>query len=160
MKKYLSFLLAGSLVVALGACSAQEETKQEEKVEETAGQTEDNAKAVRSSLLSYQGEVTKVIRSVEGTLADPEQDPTAAVATFGDDVKAIAIPEELKDYTTDIEAALENLTQYYTKKAELLKAQATDMSEAETFKEEYITNMTKVFDGVELSPPVFSSLFG
>ncbi|MEK3854616.1 hypothetical protein [Cytobacillus sp. FSL H8-0458] len=161
MKK-LSFLLsAAALTLMLGACSNEEASKGEEK-EETAAETAESAdesKEVRSALLNYQGEVTKVIRNTDASLTAEGQDPAEAAAAFEKDAKAVSVPEELKDYTKDIEAAVDSLSQYYAKKAELVKAGSEDMAEAEPFKEEYINSMTKVFEEVELSPPAFKSVF-
>lgn len=161
MKK-LSFLLsAAALTLMLGACSNKEASKGEEK-EETAAETAESAdesKEVRSALLNYQGEVTKVIRNTDASLTAEGQDPAEAAAALEKDAKAVSVPEELKDYTKDIEAAVDSLSQYYAKKAELVKAGSEDMAEAEPFKEEYINSMTKVFEEVELSPPAFKSVF-
>lgn len=164
MKKSLSFILAGMLVTSVVGCSNAEETKEEEvKVEETTAEVDNNeeetAKAARSALLSYQGEVQKVIRSVEGTLGTEGTEPTETAAQFVEDVKAVTIPAELSEYQADIEAALDNLTQYYTKKAELLKEGAEDTSEASSFKDEYINGMTNVFGQLELNAPLFNTIF-
>ncbi|WP_282140816.1 hypothetical protein [Cytobacillus oceanisediminis] len=161
MKK-LSFLLsAAALTLMLGACSNEEASKGDEKEEGTAETTEaaDEGKEVRSALLSYQGEVTKVIRNTDANLTAEGQDPAEAAAAFEKEAKAVSVPEELTDYTKDIEAAVDSLSQYYAKKAELVKAGSQDMSEAEPFKEEYINSMTKVFEEVELSAPAFNSVF-
>ncbi|MCM3532510.1 hypothetical protein M4D56_25895 [Cytobacillus oceanisediminis] len=160
MKK-LSFLIsAAALTLMLGACSNKASTG-DEKEEATAETTEaaDEGKEVRSALLSYQGEVTKVIRNTDANLTAEGQDPAEAAAAFEKEAKAVSVPEELTDYTKDIEAAVDSLSQYYAKKAELVKAGSQDMSEAEPFKEEYINSMTKVFEEVELSAPAFNSVF-
>lgn len=161
MKK-LSFLLSAAvLILMLGACSNEEASKGEEKEEAAAVTTEaaDEGKEVRSALLSYQGEVTKVIRNTDANLTAEGQDPAEAAAAFEKEAKAVSVPEELTDYTKDIEAAVDSLSQYYAKKAELVKAGSEDMAEAEPFKEEYINSMTKVFEEVELSAPAFNSVF-
>ncbi|WP_370221867.1 hypothetical protein [Cytobacillus sp.] len=163
MKK-LSFLLSAAvLTLMLGACSNEEASKGEEKEEPAAEATEteaaDEAKEVRSALLNYQGEVTKVIRNTDANLTAEGQDPAEAAAAFEKEAKAVSVPEELTDYTKDIEAAVDSLSQYYAKKAELVKAGSEDMAEAEPFKEEYINSMTKVFKEVELSAPAFNSVF-
>ncbi|KON88470.1 hypothetical protein AF332_17725 [Sporosarcina globispora] len=161
MKK-LSFLLSAAvLALMLGACSNEEASKGEEKEEETAETTkaDQESKKVRSALLSYQGEVTKVIRNTEANLTAEGQDPAEAAAAFEKDAKAVSVPEELKDQLKDMEAAVDSLSQYYAKKAELVKAGSEDMAEAEPFKEEYINSMTKVFEKAELSAPSFNSVF-
>ncbi|MBY6053665.1 hypothetical protein [Cytobacillus firmus] len=160
--KRLPFLLsAAALTLMLGACSNEEASKGEEKEEAAAETAEsaDESKEVRSALLNYQGEVTKVIRNTDASLTAEGQDPAEAAAAFEKDAKAVSVPEELTDYTKDIEAAVDSLSQYYAKKAELVKAGSEDMAEAEPFKEEYINSMTKVFEEVELSPPAFKSVF-
>ncbi|WP_436376507.1 hypothetical protein [Cytobacillus sp. BC1816] len=161
MKK-LSFLLSAAvLTLILGACSNEEASKGEEKEESAAETTEaaDEGKEMRSALLSYQGEVTKVIRNTDANLTAEGQDPAEAAAAFEKEANAVSVPEELTDYTKDIEAAVDSLSQYYAKKAELVKAGSEDMAEAEPFKEEYINSMTKVFEEVELSAPAFNSVF-
>ncbi|MDM5225604.1 hypothetical protein QUF73_05215 [Cytobacillus sp. NJ13] len=161
MKK-LSFLLSAAvLTLMLGACSNEEASKGEEKEESAAETTDaaDEAKEMRSALLSYQGEVTKVIRNTDANLTAEGQDPAEAAAAFEKEAKAVSIPEELINYTKDIEAAVDSLSQYYAKKAELVKAGSEDMAEAEPFKEEYINSMTKVFEEAELPAPAFSSVF-
>ncbi|MBG9588772.1 hypothetical protein [Cytobacillus firmus] len=161
MKKLPFLLSAAALTLMLGACSNEEASKGEEK-EETAAETTESAnesKEVRSALLNYQGEVTKVIRNTDASLTAEGQDPAEAAAAFEKDAKAVSVPEELNDYSKDIEAAVDSLSQYYAKKAELVKAGSEDMAEAEPFKEEYINSMTKVFEEVELSPPAFKSVF-
>lgn len=161
MKKLPFLLSAAALTLMLGACSNEEASKGEEKEETAAETTEsaDESKEVRSALLNYQGEVTKVIRNTDASLTAEGQDPAEAAAAFEKDAKAVSVPEELKDYSKDIEAAVDSLSQYYAKKAELVKAESEDMAEAEPFKEEYINSMTKVFEEVELSPPAFKSVF-
>ncbi|MBG9443705.1 hypothetical protein LG298_11660 [Cytobacillus firmus] len=161
MKKLPFLLSAAALTLMLGACSNKEASKGEEKEEAAAETTEsaDESKEVRSALLNYQGEVTKVIRNTDASLTAEGQDPAEAAAAFEKDAKAVSVPEELTDYTKDIEAAVDSLSQYYAKKAELVKAGSEDMAEAEPFKEEYINSMTKVFEEVELSPPAFKSVF-
>ncbi|MCS0789392.1 hypothetical protein NX021_14660 [Cytobacillus firmus] len=161
MKK-LSFLLSAAvLTLMLGACSNEEASKGKEEEEAAAETTEaaDEGKEVRSALLSYQGEVTKVIRNTDANLTAEGQDPAEAAATFEKEAKAVSVPEELTDYSKDIEAAVDSLSQYYAKKAELVKAGSEDLAEAEPFKEEYINSMTKVFEEVELSAPAFNSVF-
>jgi ABC-type glycerol-3-phosphate transport system substrate-binding protein len=159
MKK-LSFLLsAAALTLMLGACSNEEASKGEEKEAAETAETADESKEVRSALLNYQGEVTKIIRSTDASLTAEGQDPAEAAAAFEKEAKAVSVPEELTDYTKDIEAAIDSLSQYFAKKAELVKAGSEDMAEAEPFKEEYINSMTKVFEEVELSPPAFKSVF-
>ncbi|MBG9544250.1 hypothetical protein ABE29_16090 [Cytobacillus firmus] len=154
MKK-LSFLLsAAALTLMLGACSNEEASKGEETAESA-----DESKEVRSALLNYQGEVTKIIRNTDASIIAEGQNPAEAAAAFEKDAKAVSIPEKLTDYTKDIEAAVDSLSQYYVKKSELVKAGSEDMAEAEPFKEEYINSMTKVFEEVELSPPAFKSVF-
>lgn len=154
-------LSAATLTLMLGACSNEEASKKDEKEEAAAETTEsaDESKEVRSALLNFQGEVTKVIRNTDANLTVEGQDPAEAAAAFEKDAKAVSVPEELTDYTEDIEAAIDSLSQYYVKKAELIKAGSEDMAEAEPFKEEYIDSMTKVFEEVELSPPAFKSVF-
>ncbi|WHY64008.1 hypothetical protein [Cytobacillus firmus] len=161
MKKLPFLLSAAALTLMLGACSNKEASKGEEKEEAAAETTEsaDESKEVRSALLNYQGEVTKVIRNTDASLTAEGQDPAEAAAAFEKDAKAVSVPEELTDYAKDIEAAVDSLSQYYAKKAELVKAGSEDMAEAEPFKEEYINSMTKVFEEVELSPPAFKSVF-
>ncbi|MGA5689025.1 hypothetical protein [Cytobacillus pseudoceanisediminis] len=161
MKK-LSFLLSAAvLTLMLGACSNEEASKGKEEEEAAAETTEaaDEGKEVRSALLSYQGEVTKVIRNTDANLTAEGQDPAEAAAAFEKEAKAVSVPEELTDYSKDIEAAVDSLSQYYAKKAELVKAGSEDLAEAEPFKEEYINSMTKVFEEVELSAPAFNSVF-
>ncbi|MDZ5473850.1 hypothetical protein SM124_19200 [Bacillus sp. 31A1R] len=164
MKKSLSFLLAGMLVTSVVGCSSKEEVKEEEtKVEETSAEVasaeDETAKAARSALLSYQGAVQKVIRTVETALVTEGTDPVEAAATFATDVKAVAIPAELADQKADLEAAIESLTGYYTKKAELLKDKAEDTTEADSLKEEYIAKTTGVFEKLELNAPLFNTIF-
>ncbi|CAM3642821.1 hypothetical protein GCM10009865_26280 [Aeromicrobium ponti] len=162
MKNLLFLLSAILLMVVLGACSNEEASKGEENKEDAAAaktEAADESKEVRSALLSYQGEVTKVIRNTEASITAEDQDAAEVAAAFEKDAKAVSVPEELSDYAQDIEASVESLSQYYAKKAELLKAGSEEMAEAEPFKEEYINTMTKVFEDVELSAPVFNSVF-
>ncbi|MDA6130953.1 hypothetical protein OSK38_26725, partial [Escherichia coli] len=94
MKK-LSFLLsAAALTLMLGACSNEEASKGDEKEEATAETTEaaDEGKEVRSALLSYQGEVTKVIRNTDANLTAEGQDPAEAAAAFEKEAKAVSVP--------------------------------------------------------------------
>ncbi|UII54250.1 hypothetical protein LS684_11155 [Cytobacillus spongiae] len=166
MKKLLSLLFLSLLLVALAACSSDsassdnKESKEEEKTEEKeATEQVDGQKAVRSALLSYQGEVTKLIRSTEAGLSTEGADQVEVATKFGTDLATVSIPAELADHQADLEASVESLKQYYAKKAELLKAGSEDLAEADKLKEEYVTSVTKVFEAVELTPPLFKSLF-
>jgi anion-transporting ArsA/GET3 family ATPase len=147
-------------MVLLGACSNEEASKEEKNKEDAAAaETADESKEVRSALLSYQGEVTKVISNTEASITAEGQDAAEVAAAFEQDAKAVSFPEVLSDYASDIDASVDSLSQYYAKKAELLKGGSEEMTEAEPFKEEYINTMTKVFEDVRLSAPVFNSVF-
>jgi PBP1b-binding outer membrane lipoprotein LpoB len=160
MKKLLFLLSAVLLMVLLGACSNEEASKEEKNKEDAAAaETADESKEVRSALLSYQGEVTKVIRNTEASITAENQDAAEVAAAFEKDAKAVSVPEVLSDYASDIDASVDSLSQYYAKKAEILQGGSQEMTEAEPFKEEYINTMTKVFEDVELSAPVFNSVF-
>ncbi|WP_442593961.1 hypothetical protein [Neobacillus sp. D3-1R] len=160
MKKTLSLLLSSVLLLGLAACSSTEkEASTDEKTEVAETAKVDQNKEVRSALLSYQGAVTKVIRTAEGGFGDGESDPVEVAKTFSTDIAAVAVPEELKDYASELEKGTQDLTQYYTKKAELVKAGSEDFAEADTFKQSYIDAVTGVFEKVELSAPAFKGLF-
>lgn len=161
MKKWLVLLLTGLLVFSLGACSSQTDTEEKEESTENSedANKEEDAKKVRSALLAYQGSVTKLIRATESGLVAEGADPLSVAEQFGTDVDGVAIPAELSDHSADLEAGVASLKEYYTKKAELLQAKAEDLSELDPIKQGYVDSVTKVFDAVELSPPVFSTLF-
>ncbi|MEN8699897.1 hypothetical protein [Bacillus infantis] len=164
MKKLMALLMASLMTAGLAACSEDTSKEADTEKDTSAAETEtadqaDGSKEQKSALLSYQSEVTKLIRSTEASFAEEGKDPAEAASAFEPGLDGIEIPEELSDYSADIEGASENLVQYFTKKGELLKAGSEDMAEAETFKEDYITGMTKVFEGVDISTPAFKGMF-
>lgn len=161
MKKTLSLFLSSVLLLGLAACSSTEtkETSSEEKTDVAETAKVDQNKEVRSALLTYQGAVTKVIRTAEGGFGDGESDVVEVAKTFSTEIAAVEVPEELKDYSSELEKANQDLAQYYTKKAELVKAGSEDFAEADTFKQSYIDAVNGVFEKVELSAPAFKGLF-
>lgn len=162
MKKTLSLFLSSVLLLGLAACSSTSETKEansEEKTEVAETEKVDQNKEVRSALLTYQGAVTKVIRTAEDGFGGGELDPVEVAKTLSTEVAAVEVPEALKEYAGELEKANQDLTQYYTKKAELVKAGSEDFSEADTFKQSYIDAVNGVFEKVELSAPAFKGLF-
>ncbi|MFD2445612.1 hypothetical protein ACFSO7_16755 [Bacillus sp. CGMCC 1.16607] len=163
MKKTGTLLVSSLLLLGLTACSSDsgksEDKGKEEKTEVVEKEKVDQNKELRSALLTYQGAVTKVIRGAEDGIAGGELDPTEVANTFSTDLTAVEIPDTLKEYASDLEKANQDLTQYYTKKAELLKAKSEDFTEADTLKQSYIDAVTGVFEKVELSAPAFKGLF-
>jgi ABC-type enterochelin transport system substrate-binding protein len=120
--KLLFFLSAVLLMVLLGACSNEEASKEEKSKEDAAAaETANESKEVRSALLSYQEEMTKVISNTEASITAEGQDAAEVAAAFEQDAKAVSFPEVLSDYASDIDASVDSLSQYYAKKAELLK---------------------------------------
>jgi endonuclease V-like protein UPF0215 family len=109
-------------MVLLGACSNEEASKEEKSKEDAAAaETANESKEVRSALLSYQEEMTKVISNTEASITAEGQDAAEVAAAFEQDAKAVSFPEVLSDYASDIDASVDSLSQYYAKKAELLK---------------------------------------
>lgn len=171
MKKLLSLLSVSMLLFVLAACGSESSegsngdsnTEKQETVQE-----EGVSKEVKTALLEYQGSVIKVIRSAESTFAGyatpedveaAEVKPATAAETVVSEIAGIEIPAELADYQADIEASSEKLSQFYTKKAELLEAGSEDLTEADALKQEYIDTINKVFNEVKLSVPTFDMVF-
>ncbi|WP_243298428.1 hypothetical protein [Bacillus litorisediminis] len=174
MKKFL-LLLVSMLVLVLAACGSNSESSDngsssEEAQETAAPAAEENevSNEGKTDLLSYQGEVIKVIRNAEATFAGfttpegieaAEVKPADAAAAISDEIAAIEIPETLADYQKDLTDAANIISQFYIKKAEILQAGSEDLTEAETLKQNYIDAVNKVFEKVGVSAPTFDMVF-
>lgn len=172
MKKLLSLLLASMLLFVLAACGSESKsgeggsTSEEPKANEE--ETNEVSSEVKTALLEYQGNVIKVIRNAESTFAGyatpeaieaAEVTPADAAAAVAEEIAAISIPAELADYQADLETATEQISQFYAKKAELLAAGSTDLTEADSLKQSYVDAINKVFEEVDVTAPSFDMVF-
>ncbi|MET3698511.1 hypothetical protein SAMN05877753_109151 [Bacillus oleivorans] len=174
MKKLL-LLLVSMLVLVLAACgsnsASSDNGNSSEEVQEdttTAKEQSETANEVKTDLLAYQSEVIKVIRNAESAFVGfttpegieaAEVKPADAAVAISEEIAAIEIPETLADYQTNLTEAADIISQFYSKKAELLQAGSEDLTDAETLKQSYIDSVNKVFEEVGVSAPKFGMVF-
>jgi|GEM_PF-3028412 len=160
-------LIFTSLILVLAACGT---TKSSENKDANSGasvgdtQASDNSmKEVRSSLLSYNGDIIKLIRTYEGLFVSASEDPSIVLSDLAKEVEkellSVKIPENLNDQKEELTSAVNNLIQYYASLANVLESGAEDRTEVDQFKQSFINEMNSIFEEIELAPPAFSLVF-
>ncbi|PLR75447.1 hypothetical protein CU633_21020 [Bacillus sp. V3-13] len=159
MKKVLGLFLIALLLLVVGACSNDKAASNGEKAKQEENKADDNQKAVKSALLTYQNEVMKEIRSMEAAFTDEEQDLNEALAQFEKNVAEIEIPKELNGQKSELEAAAAKLTEYYTNKVAQVNGDTANTEQTDALKQEYTDTITKVFEDAKAIPPSFEGVF-
>jgi len=166
MKKAFILIFA-SLILVLAACGT---TESSENIDATSGASVDDKQAsdktlkeVRSSLLGYNGEIIKIIRTYEGLFVSASEDPSIVLSDLAKEVEkellSVEIPENLNDQKEELTSAVNNLIQYYESLANVLESGAEDRTEVDQFKQSFINEMNAIFEEIELAPPAFSLVF-
>ncbi|PLR80829.1 hypothetical protein CVD25_07955 [Bacillus canaveralius] len=156
MKKILALCMVALLLSVIGACSNDKAASNGEEAKQAENKTDDNQKAVKSALLTYQNDVMKEIRTMEAAFTDEEKDLNEALAQFGNNVSEIALPKELSAQKTELEAATGKLKEYYTNK---INGESANTEQTDALKQEYIDQITKVFEDAKAIPPSFDGVF-
>ncbi|OIK14730.1 hypothetical protein [Bacillus sp. MUM 13] len=162
MRKFLILFSAFMMSIGLMACSSEGEGNSAKK-KSSADSAADQQK-VKKSLVHLYSELANTINSKDtdlntyeasGDSSDAKMKTNAQVsaAAVAEELKKVKIPAELKNQSSDLEAAIKDFTDSYQTKAEELKKSAPALDGANEIFTKGEDKMGKVFEDAKLLKP-------
>ncbi|MDP4169614.1 MAG: hypothetical protein Q8906_03315 [Bacillota bacterium] len=157
MKKVVLFVSAVTLALGLAACSTQSEKKVAPAV---------SAKEVKTALVKFYMGLSKKINAKDADLNTYESADTptpemkapasASAAAVAEEVKAYAIPAELKKQKVDLQEVLKDFADSYQAKADELKKDKPSLDAANATFAQGEQKLGKIFVDAKMLQPSFS----